>query len=138
MSGKPKVSRKDAASVNFASGIAVGAAVIAAVYFVLIAVYAFAALKTGINASTYMPAGFFIGALSGLIGGFVAAKSVKQKGIVCGASSGLIASVFCSLVMFFVNSNKAGTGVFIFMAAMLLGGAAGGIAAMNLRIKKKY
>ena len=138
MSGKQRANGKDGTSANLASGIAVGSAVGAVLYFLLIAAYAFVSLKTGVNAATYMPAGVFMGALSGMTGGFVAAKFIRQKGIVCGASSGMIASVLCSSVIFFMNGNKAGTGLFILIAAMLLGGAAGGVAAMNLHDKKKY
>ncbi len=138
MNSKQRATKKDDKSVNSASKIAVGAAVVAVMFFVMIAVYALVALKTGSGSSMYMPVGALIGALSGLIGGFVAAKLIAQKGIVFGALSAFISAILCSAVMFFVNGNKSGTGIFIFMAAMILGGALGGVAAMNMKIKKKY
>lgn len=138
MSSKPRTTRKDDGSKNLAAKIAVGSAVSVILYFVLIAFYALAAFKTGLSSSLYMPIGVVLGALSGLVGGFVAVKPIMQKGIVFGALSGLISAIICSAVTFAVNGNKAGNGIFIFMAAMLLGGAAGGVAAMNLKLKKKY
>lgn len=138
MSGKPRTTRKDDSSKNLAAKIAVGAAVSVVLYFVLIAFYALAAFKTGLSSSLYMPIGIVLGALSGLVGGFVSVKPIMQKGIVFGALSGLISAIVSSAMMFAANGNKAGNGIFVFMAAMLLGGAAGGVAAMNLKLKKKY
>lgn len=138
MSSKQRSTRKDDSSKNLAAKIAVGTAVSVILYFILIAFYALTAFKTGLNSSLYMPIGIVLGALSGLVGGFVAVRPVMQKGLALGALTGVISAIVSSAVMFAVNGSKAGNGIFIFIAAMLLDGTAGGVAAMNLKIKKKY
>ncbi len=121
---------------SFMVKVCVGAAVSVTVYFALVALYAFISLKTG--AVGYFPAGIAAGALSGVIGGFSAVRPMKEKGALYGALSGLIAAFLCAAVMFVVNGNKAGNGVFILMASIITGSVAGGIFAVNFKFKKKY
>lgn len=85
-----------------------------------------------------MPAGIVTAVISGFAGGFASLRPIKQKGVLYGTLCGIISSVLCMAILFVINGNKAGNGIFIFMAAMILGGAAGGVSAVNLKIKKKY
>ncbi|MBE6821008.1 MAG: TIGR04086 family membrane protein [Ruminococcaceae bacterium] len=138
MSGKNKSTRRNEVSGNNYIRILVGSAVSVIMFFVLLALFALFSLKNGANSSLYFPAGVAFALLSGIAGGFAAVRPIKQKGVPYGALSGFISSLFCAAVLFVVNGNKAGSGLFILAGLMLLGGAAGGIGAVNLKFKKKY
>ena len=130
MSGKNKSTRRNEESGNNYVRILIGSAVSAVIFFVLLAMFALF--------SVYVPAGIAFALLSGLAGGFATVRPIKQKGVPYGALSGFIASLFCSAVLFIVNGSKAGSGLFVLAGIMILGGAAGGIGAVNLKVKKKY
>lgn len=138
MSGKNKSTRRSEEGGNNYIRIFVGSAVSVIMFFVLLALFALFSLKNGANSSLYVPAGIVFALLSGIAGGFAAVRPIKQKGIPYGALSGLISSLFCSAVLFVVNGNKAGSGLFILAGLIILGSAAGGIGAVNLKFKKKY
>ena len=138
MGGKQRSNSKNENNQSLLMKIAIGTAISVVLYFIFIALYAFVSLKTGASASVYMPVGIVLGVLAGLIGGFAAVRPVKQKGFVLGALTGLASAVICAAILFIVNGNKAGNGVFFLMAAIISGSAAGGISAVNLKIKKKY
>lgn len=138
MSGKNKSTRRNEESGNNYVRILIGSAVSAVIFFVLLALFALFSLKNGTNGSVYVPAGIAFALLSGLAGGFATVRPIKQKGVPYGALSGFIASLFCSAVLFIVNGSKAGSGLFVLAGIMILGGAAGGIGAVNLKVKKKY
>lgn len=137
MSSKQR-NNKDESSKSFITKIAVGTAVSVIMYFALIALYAAVSFKSGASSSMYMPVGIVMGIISGFAGGFAAVRPIKQKGAIYGALCGFASAILCSAALFIINGNKAGNGIFILIAAMILGGAAGGISAVNLKIKKKY
>lgn len=138
MSSKQRNAKKDESSKSFITKIAVGTAVSVIMYFVLIALYAAASFKSGASSSMYMPVGIVMGVISGFAGGFAAVRPIRQKGAIYGALCGFASAILCSAALFIINGNKAGNGIFILIAAMIFGGAAGGISAVNLKIKKKY
>ena len=138
MSGKNKSTRRKEASSNNYVRIFVGSAVSAVMFFAFLALFALFSLKNGTKSTLYVPVGIAFALLSGVAGGFAAVRPIKQRGVAYGALSGLISSLLCSLVLFVVNGNKAGSGLFILAGVMILAGAAGGIGAVNLKLRKKY
>lgn len=138
MSGKNKSTRRNEESNNSYIRIIVGSAVSAVMFFALLALFALFSLKSGTYGSLYVPAGIAFAFLSGVTGGFVAVRPIKQKGLPYGALSGFISSLLCAVVLFVVNGNKAGSGLFIVAGLMIVGSASGGIGAVNLKLKKKY
>ncbi len=138
MQGKSKKTRRDDNKTSHVTKIIAGSVVGSVLFFVLLAVFAASALKTDIAASSYMPAGIILGALSAFVGGFISVRPLKEKGMPYGALSGLFQALICSIVLFVANKASVGTGVFILMAAVTAGSIAGGISAVNLKIKKKY
>jgi len=73
MSGKVKSSsRKDNKNETPFIKIIIGSVVSSILYFIIIALYAVFALKSGANASGYMPVGMVFGVLTGFLCGFVA------------------------------------------------------------------
>ncbi len=139
MSAKSKAVRRDEKQKSSPyTKIIIGSLVSVALYFILIALIAAMALKSDLSPSAYMPAGIISGILSSLIGGFVSVRPIKEKGVLFGALTGVVQAIICSLVLFVVNGNAAGNGIFILSAVMILCSAVGGIAAVNLKIKKKY
>lgn len=108
-------------------------------FFVLIALFSLVFLKTDLlSASFYMPCGLISGAVSGFVSGFVSVIPVKKNGVLTGALSGLFQALICSAAVFFINNNNSGTGIFILMALITVSGMAGGVAAVNIKMKKRY
>lgn len=138
MSGKPKKSRREEKQSAPFLRIVIAAVSGAVFYFVLIAVFAAFALKSGAGVSSYMPAGLAAGAVSCLFSGFAAVRPIKEKGAVYGSLTGLIQAVVSSIVLFIVNHASAGNGLFILSAIMMICGMLGGIAAVNMKKRKKY
>lgn len=138
MSGKSKTSRREEKKGSPFTKIIIAAVLGVAVYFIFIAVFAAFALKSGADNSSYMPAGMVIGAVSALISGFAAVRPIKEKGAVYGALTGLVQALISSLVLFIVNHASAGNGIFILTAVMIICGMLGGIAAVNMKKRKKY
>lgn len=137
MQGKAQKSRREDKKSPI-NNILISTIIGSILYFGFLAVFALCALNSDFNASTYMPVGIIIGFLTATIGGFMAVKPLKQKGALYGAITGLAQALVCSVALFAVNKGVAGTGIFILIAATVAGGIAGGITAVNLKIKKKY
>lgn len=139
MSGKVKSSsRKDNKNETPFIKIIIGSVVSSILYFIIIALYAVFALKSGANASGYMPVGMVLGALTGFLCGFVAVRPIKQKGVLYGSFAGFVQALICMLVLFDVNNASAGNGIFILSAIIVLCAAVGGVAAVNMKKRKKY
>ena len=138
MSGKVKKTRRDEKKVSPAAKILIGAVLGSVIYFAAVAVFAAFALKSGVGFSSYMTAGLALGALSGLVSGFFTARPIKQNGAFYGALSGLVQSLINSIVLFSVNKASAGTGMLILAAIVTVASVIGGIAAVNIKRKKKY
>lgn len=138
MSGKSKKTRRDEKKASPAAKILTGAVLGGAVYFVAVALFAAFALKSGIGFGSYMPAGLALGALSGLVSGFSAVRPIKQNGALYGALSGICQALINTVVLFSVNKARAGTGMLILALIVTAFSVIGGIAAVNIRRKKKY
>lgn len=138
MQEKTKRSRRDENKSSAMQKIIIGAVVGAVLFFILLALFALFALKSNVSTSSYMPGGIFLGTLSAFVCGFVAVKPLKQKGIPYGAAAGLAQALICSTVLFIANKTNAGAGLFILMSLMVAASAGGGIAAVNMKIRKKY
>lgn len=120
------------------SGIMITSLVGCLLFFILTALFSYLVLQKGISSSLYMPVGLVLGAISAFLNGFAAVRPIKEKGVLYGALTGLIQALLCSVVLFVANGGAAGTGIFILAAIIILAAAVGGIAAVNLKIKKKY
>ena len=138
VSGKVKKTRRDEKKVSPAAKILIGAVLGSVIYFAAVAVFAAFALKSGVGFSSYMPAGLALGALAGLVSGFFTVRPIKQNGALYGALSGLGQSLINSIVLFSVNKASAGTGMLILAVSVTVASAIGGIAAVNIKRKKKY
>ena len=139
MSAKSKTSRRDEKQQSSPYiKILIGSLTGGVLFFILVAFAAAAALKSGFSSSLYMPLGIVLGALSAFAGGFIAVRPIKQRGAPYGALTGILQALICAVVLFVANGYKAGNGIFILSAVMILCSALGGIAAVNLKIKKKY
>lgn len=139
MAKNSKSSRsKESDSLNY-KNILIGSVLGSVLFFVLISLFSLMLLKSEIlSASFYMSSGLISGAVSGFIGGFAAVRPVKKNGAAAGAISGLVQALICSAAVFFINDNNSGTGIFILMGLIIAASAAGGISAVNLKIKKRY
>ena len=138
MNKKAKSSRReDKNDIDYIK-ILISSVLSAIIYFVILALYAGLALKSGSDSSGYMPVGMITGAVTGFLCGFIAVRPIKQKGALYGMVSGLIHALICMIVLFAVNNLSAGKGIFILSAIIVICAITGGIAAVNLKIRKKY
>lgn len=129
---------KENETLNY-KNLIIGSVTGSVMFFVLIALFSLVFLKTDLlSASFYMPCGLISGAVSGFVGGFASVIPVKKNGVTTGALSGFIQALICSAAVFFINNNNSGTGIFILMALITLSGMAGGVAAVNIKMKKRY
>ncbi len=138
MGGKSKSSRKESDNNTKLIKVAVSSAVSTVLFFVFLAAFAAMSLKSGFSASLYLPAGLVAGAVSGLTGGFLCVRPIKEKGVLFGFISGIIQAVVCCAVLFAINGGAAGNGLFVLFGIITVFSVLGGIAAVNLKIKKKY
>lgn len=138
MPEKSKRSRRDDTKSSPTSKIAIGAVLGSILYFIILALFALFALKSNVSVSSYMPAGMVLGMLAAFVGGFAAVKPLKKNGIAYGGITGLVQALICSIALFIINKGNAGSGIFILMALMVAAASGGGIAAVNMKIKKKY
>lgn len=138
MGGKSKSSRREEKSAAPFIKIVIGSAVASALYFIILAFFSAFALNSGMSASSYMPAGMAVGAVTGFAGGFIAVRPIKEKGALYGLITGAMQAVICSVVLFVVNGASAGNGIFILSALIAVFAIIGGISAVNLKMRKKY
>lgn len=109
----------------------------AGLYFLLLSLFSFLALKTDLSDSLFMPFGLVSGVISGFFSGYAAVRPIMKKGLIFGAVSGLICVSICGTLAFAVNGGKAGSGLIILSALILASSAAGGIAAVGAKPKRK-
>lgn len=138
MGVKNKSSRKESKYNTKLINVSVGAVISTVLFFGLLAVFAALSLKSGFSASLYLPAGLLSGAVSAFLGGFICVRPIKEKGALFGLVSGVVQAVVCSAVLFALNGGAAGNGLFILFGIITAFSVLGGIAAVNLKIKKKY
>ncbi len=134
---KAKKSKKEE-NISPISKIIFGSVIGSVLYFAALALFAFFSLNNGVDSSVYMPAGIVLGILTAMLGGFLAVRPIRKNGAAFGALTGLIQALICAIALFVANKAVAGTGIFILIAAVIAGGVAGGIIAVNLKIKKRY
>lgn len=137
MPTRSKKARREEQAASPAVKIAVGAVTGAALFFAFTAIFALAALKSGIGSGAYFPVGLIIALFSGLAAGFAAAKPIKRSGLAFGALAGLCASLLCAAVCALLCSG-AGMRLLALVGSMAVGGALGGVAAVNIRKRAKY
>lgn len=138
MKGKRKTSRADKKRTPPVLTIAVCSVLGSALYFIAAAVFAALSLKFHVDSKLYLPAGAALGALTGWIGGFCAAKPQKEKGAVYGAASGAGQAVVTAVILFAVNEGETGVKAALLFSLTVIFGIIGGIAAVNVKRKKKY
>lgn len=89
---------------------------------------------SNIKESVIMPTVIFISSFSILIGGFLVAKRMENKGIVYGSILGLIYMLILYLISSIMNFDFSLNGNSIVMITFgVVGGAIGGILGVNLK-----
>jgi len=136
MGGSSEVSRREKKKTSPIIKIIMGSAVSVVLFFALIAIFSLIYLNTGSTA--YLASGIISGAVSAFAGGFAAVIPIKEKGALFGAASGVISSLICDCIIFLINNSSAGLGMLILSGVMILFSCVGGIAAVNIKKKKKY
>lgn len=89
---------------------------------------------TAIKENVIMPTVIFVSSFSILLGGFLVAKKVDEKGIVYGSILGLIYMLILYLISSILNFDFSLNGNAIIMIVFgIIGGAIGGILGVNLK-----
>ena len=109
-------------------GISIGLTLV--MILILSIVLSFSSIKENI----IMPTVIFISSFSILIGGFLVAKKIDEKGIVYGSILGLIYMVILYLISSIMNFDfSLNVNAIIMIALGIVGGAIGGILGVNLK-----
>lgn len=128
---KRRKQKQDASLKSIIIYALIGSAVGTAVFFILMAAVALFCLKKDTNPEAYKFFVLAVGIFAGIVCGYTAAKPTKKKGIVTGALSAL--PMFMVAICIGMLTSHSGVGLFGWLlgAVMLVGGAVGGITAVN-------
>ena len=99
-------------------------------FFTTMLILALIVVKAGIPETTQRLLVFFVALLSTFIGSFISLRKTKEKGLLSGVLVSLLVIVIVCFVILAVADN-VGVRTVIMSLLMMLGGALGGIAAVN-------
>ena len=128
----PKTKDKTVLS-EFIKGGLVGCAVLVIITIAICSII----LKTDLSGDTYFPLLMFASLLSGAVSGFVAVRKRRENGLVNGIAVSIIPAVTVLTAMT-VAYNGFSIFEMIVAACCIFGGAVGGIAAVNIKKKRKH
>ncbi len=98
----------------------------------LILILSFVISNTNVKENIINPTVIFISAISILIGGFLASKKIKKKGILMGAFVGMIYMFTMYIISSLMNLDfSINLNSIIMIGFGILGGAVGGILGVN-------
>lgn len=120
--------------IGFSSGIGAGIGIIISSVIIFLIAAVLSAMD--IPAMMIAPATVFAIAGGSFFGGFVSSKICGEKGIVCGAFSGVIFFAVLLLAGTFFEGGNFGTGGIIKTAMIMISCMTGGIIGVNY-IKRK-
>ncbi len=110
----------------------------ACLFFLELVAFSAAELKMSLGSGLYLPVGVAAAFVSAFVAGFAAVFRDKKKALLCGALTGAIQAVICDTVLIFVNGGSVGKGLVLVAAVSVAGAAIGGVAAANIRPRRKY
>lgn len=138
MKSKEIRKKEENASSILIKRILIGAAITAGLFFVILCIVSFAALKSDMGEGAYASAGRAVAIVSGFSGGFVSVLPVRKKGLVTGAACGALGAVPAMIAVFFADTASSPVGVLILLLIFTSAAAVGGITAANIRKKQKF
>ena len=129
---KKRVSSKENVNprVTFLKKIMWGSIFSLIFFFVLMLILALIVVKAGISESVQSILVFFVSLLSTFTGAFLSLRKTREKGLLSGVLASLPVIIIVSFVILAVADN-VGIRTVIMSLLMMLGGALGGIAAVN-------
>jgi putative membrane protein (TIGR04086 family) len=130
-----KRGKEDSGRKKFAITVLKGSALGTVVFFLLLLIFSRVILRFDIDSSLLAVFAFASAALAAFVSGFAAVRPARKKGVPVGALSVLPILIVIAAVSA-IASGSLGQNMLIAAAIMLLGGAAGGVSAVNLRRKK--
>ena len=130
---KASVSVNDTKNIIIKILIGSGAGIVT--FFILTALSAFLLLKNDSDMNIYKYIIILIGAVSGVITGFIAVRPLRKNGIALGAVSAL--PVYLTAVTVSIILSRTGIGLigWILLAVTAVFAAVGGVIAVNKRKK---
>ena len=115
---------------------ATGTAVGIATFFAMMLLFAVVTVKAQLSSSIQNVLPFISVALSCILGAYLTGRLAKKKGIMYGAITSLAEDLIICIVLFFVN-RELGIRTLIMTAISLISGMAGGVMAVNKKVKRK-
>ena len=106
------------------------------VFIILTLIMCAVLLKTDLSRNTYLPLLMIISALSGMISGFSAVRKRRENGLVNGLTSSIIPAIIMLIAMSVAYKGFSAFELIV-AACCLFGGIIGGIAAVNIKKKRK-
>ncbi|MBQ2964003.1 MAG: TIGR04086 family membrane protein [Clostridia bacterium] len=107
-----------------------------ALFIILTLIICSLLLKTDLGKDTYFPFLMLVSALSGIFSGFSAARKKRENGLINGLTASIVPAIIILIAMSLAYKSFS---VFelIVAACCLFGGIIGGIAAVNIKKKRK-
>lgn len=117
-------------------GIFISNIVALIILFLLTILFSFILLKSEKATDSYLMYFYFCSGLSSLIGGFIASKKCKFKGIISGAISSVSLFILIAVILLFVSKGHIGSDTAILYAVLAVFSIIGGIAGANTKSRK--
>lgn len=112
-------------------GIGAGVGVLVCLLLLLLAAAVMASVSVPTGAVT--PLALVIMAVSGLVGGFTAARLSRERGLLVGAGCGLLLFLVVAIAGFAVAEETTGSLLFLKLALTVGCGALGGVLGVNVK-----
>jgi putative membrane protein (TIGR04086 family) len=113
-------------------------AVTAGLFFLtaLLLLFSFLLTKVDLPFSLIEPATLVMDALSCILAGFLAARAVRQRGLLIGGACGLLIGCVLLIISFFF-SDTVDLQLLLKMTVCTLGGAIGGVSGVNAKTRRR-
>ncbi len=135
MSAKKVKTQREEKKASPIKTVLVFAAIGTVLFFVLLCVFAFVALKIDASVDTYSWYGFGSMVVSAFLSAFAALRKIKNSGIVFGALTGLLQGIVAAVASVAANSGTVGLNLAILVAVAGASAAVGGVLAVNKKTK---
>lgn len=104
--------------------------------FVFLTLVSFSVISADASKSLYPVFALVCVGLSAFVGGFYAARRLRKRGLAVGALSQLGTVVLVTVISLIIN-RSLGLSILLLPAATVIFGGLGGLAAVNLRLRRR-
>lgn len=134
-SAKKRQNSNENIRLQMGKQILMGSIIGTILFFLMILTFSFLIIKSDISDSLQNIISFLSAIASAFIGGYASAFRLKSKGLIRGIISAFVQAIIVAVILLSVLQDL-GLRTILMIIAMMLGGAIGGITAVNKRKKR--